>query len=116
MDIININGVDYYIPSDYSHFVVQEGDTLTLSKSGSVTLYSNLVEYNNNNSGYPRITLSFGNAGRYITRSGQTTNTINLSVYDWSITNRNRLYDPLLNSYLLIIMCVFLLWSVLFRR
>lgn len=115
MDVIEINGQNYYIARDYSYYVIEVDNTLTLSKSGNVTLYSSLTEYNNNNSGYPQIQLQYGRKARYITRSGQTTQTQDLNLNSWDFVNRNKLGDPMLSIYILIVISVAIVWR-LFRR
>lgn len=104
---VKINDVLYYCPADRVDDIVQVGNTLTLSTSGSITLYSSLAHYSSND-GYPRITLSFGNTGRYITRSGSSyTTTTDLEVNSFEITkNENTLYAPLVNTLLLIVIGV----------
>lgn len=110
MDIITINGVDFYIPEDYSHYVVEVAGTLTLSKTGNVTLYSSLTEYNNSNSGYPRIQLQYGQKARYSTRTGQQTFTQDLTLNSWSFKNKNKLSDPFLLIYLAIAILGLIIW------
>lgn len=100
MDTIVINGVTYYVPSDYSSYIVQVGNTLTLNHSGSITLYSTLVGYQSNDN-YPRITLSYGNTGRYITRSSSGyTSTSDLVVNSYELNQVNRLNSPMTSLYL----------------
>lgn len=118
MVIVTINGTDYYVPVDYAEYIVQVGDTLTLSKSGSCTLYSKLGAYNNGNVAYyPQINLQFGRTGRYITSNGTYgTNTSELVVSDMSYK-----YDvPLLQKNWFIsvtLICVLgvMLWRSLSR-
>lgn len=112
MDTITINGVTYDIPAEYSYYIVQKDNTLTLSRSGSITLYSNLQSYNDNSSGYPRITLSYGSTGRYITRSGNTTSTINLNVTSWSVDHKNLMQDPMMSIYMMLIIGGAVLWRL----
>lgn len=104
---VKINDVLYYAPADQIDNIVQLGDTLTLSTSGSVTLYSSLEHYNASD-GYPRIQLSFGRTGRIITRSGgYNTNTTDLVVRNFEVTkNENTLYAPLVNTLLLVVIGV----------
>lgn len=113
MDIITINGVDYFIPWEYSYYVTETDNTLTLNHSGNITCYSSLSEYNNSNSGYPRIQLQYGQKARYVYRSGQQTFTSDLTLNSWSINHKNLLYDPLMSVYLCIIIAIFALWGAL---
>lgn len=118
MIVITINGTDYYVPVDYAEYIVQVGDTLTLTKSGSCTLYSRLGTYNGGNVAYyPQITLQFGRTGRYVTSNGTYgTNTSELVVSDMSYK-----YDvPLLQKNWFIsvaLICVLgvMLWRSLSR-
>lgn len=54
--VITINGNDYYYPCNYSEYLKVVNNRLINVGSSSITLYSSFPEYNNNNSGYPRIT------------------------------------------------------------
>lgn len=104
---VNINDTEYLCPADYIDYIVEYDGTLTLSKSGSVTLYSRLETYNNSD-GYPRITLAFGRTGRYITRNGSYgTTTTDLAVRSYEvISNDNTLYAPLVNTLLLVVIAM----------
>lgn len=112
MDQITINGVTWNIPVEYSYYVIELDNSLTLSKSGNVTLYLSLTEYNNSNSGYPQIQLQYGRKARYITRTGQTTITTDLSLNSWSVNHKNLLQDPMLSAYMLLIIGVAIIWRL----
>lgn len=112
MDEIIINGNTYLIPTEYSYYVIELNNTLTLSRSGSITLYSDLARYNNSSPSYPRITLQYGNTGRYITQTGVSTTTNDLIVSSWEIKHKNLTQDPMFNTYLLIIMAAALIWRL----
>lgn len=112
MDIITINGVQYDIPVEYSYYVIEKDNTLTLSRSGNITLYTGLQSYNNNNSGFPRIQLAYGQTARYTTRSGQVSTTTDLNLNSWSIDHKNLLQDPMISVYLYIVICCALIWRL----
>lgn len=112
MDTITINGVTYDIPYEYSYYVIQKDNTLTLSRSGNITLYSSLQSYNDNASGYPRITLQYGQTGRYVVRSGNTTTTTNLTVNSWSVDHKNLMQDPMMSIYMMLIIGGAVLWRL----
>ena len=113
MDIITINGTDYYIAEDYSYYVIEVNGTLTLKRSGSVNCYSTLSEYNNSNSGYPRVQIQYGQKARYVTRINNQTITSDLSLNSWSISHKNVLADPMMNIYLGCIIAIAAIWRLL---
>lgn len=116
MVTVIINGVTYYVPVDYVAYIEQVDDTLTLSKSGSVTLYSSLTSYNSYD-GYPRVTLTFGQKGRYITRSGNYTNTVDLVVNSYQpLSNSKILYNNEFSSLILLLCIFFVLVLNFFKR
>lgn len=85
--VININGTDYYVPSDYVDYLVVINDHLVNIGSNTVYLYANFREYGVNSSGYPRITCP-ANTYAYITQSYNSTyQTLNVSSYE--IKNRS---------------------------
>lgn len=112
MDSITINGVIYDIPTEYSYYVIQKGNTLTLARTGNVTLYSSLQLYNDYTSGYPRIQISYGQSARYTVRSGQSTTTTDLTVNSWSVDHKNLLQDPMMSIYLMLVLGAAVIWRL----
>lgn len=55
---IEINGVTYYVPSDYVQYLVIVDNHLVNVGTSNITLYHDFREPNNNSSGYPRISVS----------------------------------------------------------
>ena len=115
MVIVTINGTDYYVPVDYAEYIVQVDNTLTLSKSGSCTLYSQLGTYNNGNiQYYPQITLQFGRSGRYVTSSGNYTTTSELVVSSYEVKQDLPFYEKrTFSPFLLVVIVGVLFWHLL---
>lgn len=115
MVIVTINGTDYYVPVDYADYIVQVGNSLTLSKSGSCTLYSQLGTYNNGNVAYyPQITLQFGRTGRYVTSSGYNTATSELVVNSYEVKQDIPFYEKrTFSPFLLVVIVGVLFWQLL---
>lgn len=112
MDTITINGVTYDIPSEYSYYIIEKDNTLTLSRSGNITIYSSLQRYNDYYSGYPRIQISYGQTARYTVRSGQQTSTSDLTVSSWSVSHNNLLQDPMMSIYMTVVLAGALIWRL----
>lgn len=116
METVVINGVTYYVPIDYVAYIHKVDDTLTLSRSGSITLYSSLSSYNSYD-GYPRITLTFGQKGRYLYRSGNYTNTVDLVIDSYVPVNNSKiLYNNDFSSMVLLLCIFFVLVLNFFKR
>lgn len=54
--VITLNGSDYYYPCDRKEDLVVIDNNLINVSSSTITLYSSFPSYNDNTSGYPRIT------------------------------------------------------------
>lgn len=107
--IIEINGTDYYCPSDYVDNLVVVDNRLVNTGSNSITLYHNFRENGVSNSGYPRITCP-SNTYAYITQSYNSSyQTLNVNAY----TIKNRSFNDL---FLIGCVIVGILSIMLFRR
>ena len=85
--VIEINGTEYYVPSDYIDYLIVVDNHLVNIGNNTITLYHNFREYNVSNSGYPRITCP-ANTYAYITQSYSSGfQTLNVSSYE--IKNRS---------------------------
>lgn len=112
MDEITINGTTYYIPSEYSYYIIELEGSLTLTRSGSVVIYDSLRRYSDQSSGYPRITIQYGSKAQYAYRSGNQTITQDLSVSSWNIDHKNLLQDPLMSIYIMIVVSCAAVWRL----
>lgn len=107
--VITINGTDYYYPCNYSEYLKVVNNRLINTGSSSVTLYADFPEYNNNSSGYPRITCP-ANTQAYMRTSYQATQTT-LVVNSCEFKSRQFTNDV----YLLIVIVGVLLCQLLKR-
>lgn len=72
--IVTINGTDYYYPCDRRDDLIIVGNSLVNISSSTVTLYHDFVTYQDNTSGYPRITIP-SNTKAYYRANYQANNT-----------------------------------------
>lgn len=85
--VIEINGTEYYVPSDYVDYLIVVDNHLINIGSQSITLYANFRENGVNSSGYPRITCPT-NTYAYIYQSYNSSyQTLTVSSYE--IKNRS---------------------------
>lgn len=113
--IVIINGDDYFVPYDYLQYIIFDENlkTLRLSKSGNITLYHELQRYNTSNSGYPRISLYFGQYAR-ITTSSNYNSTSQLVVDSYQVKTDIPLYEKNYTSFILLaVICMGVLWRLL---
>lgn len=84
-NVVEINGDDYYYPSDRKEdlYFTDDGFLVNVSSS-SITLYSEFVTYGDNSSGYPRIVIP-AMTRAYIRSSSSSSNyqTLRVSSYDF---------------------------------
>lgn len=76
--IITINGTDYYYPCDRRDDIILVGNSLVNIGSSSITLYHDFAVYQDNTSGYPRITMPSNTKAYY--RASYSANNTTLTV------------------------------------
>lgn len=107
--VVTINGTDYYVPKESIDDLVVIGNRLVNIGNSTVYLYGNFREYNNNTSGYPRITCQ-SNYYCYITSSyNAQSQTLNVSSYEI----KNRSFDDV---FLMLTIVIGILSMMLFKR
>ena len=105
---IDINGDDYYYPCDRSDDIYFDGGHVINSSSSTITLYGSYQVYNDNTSGYPRITIPSYGYGYRTSSRGATPTTLQVSSYEFV----NRSWDNMfLNSILILGVLVCLLFK-----
>lgn len=107
--IIEINGTQYYCPADLVNYLKVIDGYLVNTGSTQITLYATLREYNNNYSGYPRITAQT-NYKAYITQSYNSSPST-LSVNSFNVVSRS-----FSDSMLISIIGVLALVLIFFKR
>lgn len=85
---VNINGDDYYAPCNMVDYLVVVDNRLINTYSSSITLYSDYVVYNDNTSGYPRITCPSNTTAYIRTSSGSSSYSI-VNVNSFSVVTRS---------------------------
>lgn len=107
--IININGTDYYCPSDRLDDLFVIDGALINTSSSTVTLYGSFRETGVNNSGYPRINCSSFQKATYQSSYNASVSTLTVSSYEVN----NRSFDDV---FLIGVVIVGLLAMLLFKK
>lgn len=110
--IITINGRDYYCPSNLVQYITDEGIN---TYSSTITLYGSLREYNNNNSGYPQITLQSYMQPIYRGSYNATQSTLTITSIEFN-KQALLLRKETQNNYFSLFLLVLISLVVLFRR
>lgn len=102
--IVEINGTDYYVPSDSLQYLVVVNNRLVNVGTSTITLYANFRESGVSSSGYPRISVSSMQYATYQSSYNSTSSTLNVSSYNVEnrVTNTNTIL-------LIVIVCVLVL-------
>ena len=104
--VITINGVDYYVNADQLQYLVVDNGYMFNTSSSTIYLYGSLREYQNNQSGYPRITVQSYTRAVLQTSYNSTYSTLSVSSYD---VKHRHLNDSLLMS-ILIFFALIIIW------
>lgn len=80
--VVEINGVEYYVPNDYLQYLVVVNNRLVNVGTSTITLYHDFRESGVNNSGYPRISISSMQYATIQQTQGVTSSTLNVSSYE----------------------------------
>lgn len=107
--IVTINGVDYYVGADLLQYLVVINNRLVNTSGSTIYLYGSIREYQNSQSGYPRITAqSYTNA---VIQSSYNSSYSSLVVDDYSVKSRH-----INDSVLLAILTFFAIIMIWFKR
>lgn len=79
---VEINGVEYYVPTDYLQYLVVVDNRLVNVGTSTVTLYHTFRENGVNSSGYPRISAASMQYATFQQSQGVTATTLNVSSYE----------------------------------
>lgn len=79
--VIEINGVEYYCPTDSLQYLVVVDNHLVNVGSSTITLYHEFRESGVNGSGYPRISVGSMQYAVYQQYQGYASSTLNVSSY-----------------------------------
>lgn len=109
MTIIEINGIEYYAPADYVDYIVVVGDAIVNTSNSTIYLYRNLREYNNSQSGYPRITLQPYYKGYIQNSYNSTASTLVVDEYKVKARKFN-------DSFMISLLIFFALLLIWFKR
>lgn len=80
--VIEINGTEYYCPTDSLQYLVFVNNRLVNVGSSTITLYHEFRESGVNNSGYPRISIASMQYATYQSSQGVQSSTLNVSSYE----------------------------------
>lgn len=110
--IITINGREYYCPANLVQYITDDGINIS---SSNITLYGSIREYQNNNTGYPQITLQPYMKAIYRGSYNGTQSTITISSIEFN-KQALLLRKETQNNYFSLFLLVLISLVVLFRR
>lgn len=103
--VVEINGVEYYVPINYVEYLCVIDGSLVNVGTGTITLYGSIRDSSNGNSGYPRITAQSFTKAMYQQANGSSTQVLRVNSFEF----KNRPTET--NTFLLIAIVLVLILS-----
>ena len=100
--VIDINGTEYYYPCDRHDDIILVGSNLVNIGSSTITLYHDFPTYQDNTSGYPRITMPSNTKAYYRASNQANTSTLVVNSVEFKTTS----YGLSIYLSIVLILCV----------